>query len=587
MDELLARTDLVGLVGEYVQLTKKGGTYWGCCPFHHEKTPSFSVNGDKQMYYCFGACHEGGNAVTFIKKIESVDGRDAVRILAKRVGLEVPETTYTQTQSPEKLKHKERLYALMRTAARHYHDNLKSAAGQKVVRYLHGRGITDSVINRFGLGYSVNGTDLIDHLTAKGFTSAEMKDANVLAVSEKGSYDPFYDRMMVPIINQFGEVCAFGGRTLVKDPDFAKYRNSSTTPIFEKGRVVFAANLLQKLKKQGTKIEYVILCEGYMDVIALQTHGFTTSVACMGTALTFAQAKQIKNFTQKVYISFDGDVAGQKNALKGLDILAQAGLSVRVIELPDGLDPDDVIQKHGKLAYQKLLDNAITLPAFKIKMLQAMFDLTDVEEKAKFGMQAIRVIKALESAVEQEEYLNVVQKMTGYTQETLLRQLNQTAAQEVDVPSRNVLVGYNQENQKAVALSHAETFVLASLAAQKSFVDYTENFTQLLSSDFSITVANFFVGNSLKKIDSVASLYAKVNEEEHSLLDEILNGYQFIEGDNQDKYIDCIRTLKEGVFKKEKAQLESQWTLSKDMELLKRIAQIDAQIQSLKSGGEL
>jgi len=581
LDELLAKTDIVELIREYVTLTQKGGRFWACCPFHNENTPSFSIDSSKQLWYCFGACQEGGNAITFIRKIENVDNGDAIRILAKKAGMEISEFTGKKNigESSEK---KERLYSLMRLAAKHYHENLFTPQGAKFKKYLGNRGISDSIIKRFGIGASIDGNKAIDFLTSQGFTEKELKDANIAQISEKGIYDPFYDRIIIPIINQFGEICAFGGRTLEKDPDFAKYRNSTNTAIFEKNKTVFAVNLLQRLKKDKVKIDFVILCEGYMDVVALHSYGFNTAVASMGTALTFNQAKQIKNFSEKVYISFDGDTAGQKNALAGLDVLAAAGLTVRVVQMPVGLDPDDVVKEYGKEGYQKLLDKAITLPEFKIKKLLEKFNLEDLEGKAKFTAESIAVIKRIDNEIEQEEYFRRISALTGYSVEVIRRQADKTVLSPLVAEERLASNIEEQNKFKEDKNYKAKAFILASLAVGKSFVDYTEDYDLIFDDKFSKIVANFFVANAKEKLESVASLYALIDDGQQKELDYLLNQYKFVDGDDEQKYNDCVKILKKDTLEKQKAKLEKEWEQTKDMSLLKQMKEISEMINELK-----
>jgi len=592
IEELLGKTDLVELVGQYVSLTKKSGSFWACCPFHHEKTPSFQVNPFKQLYYCFGSCQTGGNAITFIKNIESVDSSDAIKILAKRIGLEIPNNFgFLKSDSVEIAKKKEVLLKLTKDTAKHYHQNLCNSKNKTALEYLLNRGIEKSIIQKFGLGYSDN-SNLIKHLESLGYTLEQMKEANVAMVSEKGVYDPFFNRVIVPIINQFGEVVAFGGRTLEKNPDFAKYRNSSNTLIFEKNKVLFAANLLQLLKKTGTKLTSVILCEGYMDVIALHAAGFTNAVASMGTAFSFNQAKQIKNFVEKVFISFDGDTAGQKNTLSAIDVLQSVGLSIRVVMLPQGKDPDDIVKTGGSKAYQKLLDNAITATAFKLNSLLKNYNLEDSQEKAKFTAEAVKVIKTLENPVEQDEYYKKLQKLSGYSLEVLYKQAEFTI--EVPLPTR----GNNENSEKELQVDsvwgkenkkilESKKFILASLVAKKDFVDYKEDFESFIKDQFSIAVIGHFVLNYKKSEDSVASLYAKLDENCHKALNEILYEYKFTEGDLETYYKDCIRNLKTYEFTKEKELLFKEFFNSKDdskkQKLKQKLNDVEEKLKELKT----
>jgi len=582
IEKLLDATDLVKLVSEYVPLEKKGADYWGCCPFHHEKTPSFLVSGFKQLYYCHGACHEGGNAITFIKKIESVESADAVKILAKRAGMEIPQNERFERDDAEIIKKKERLYRLMREAARRYHENLSKPAAAHVREYLKNRGVGEKMATKFGLGYATNGTEMVAHLSEMGYTLQEMKDAGITATSEKGTYDVFYERLIVPIVNQLGEVVAFGGRTLQKNPDFAKYRNSAQTLVFDKGKTVFAVNLLQKRKQKKLAVDYVILCEGYMDVIALHAAGFDTAVASMGTSLTFSQAKQLKNFGGRVFVSFDGDAAGQKATLRSLDILEEAGLSVRVVQLPEGLDPDDVVRKMGAPAYQSLLDAAVTLPAFKIETLKKQFDLGEPEGKARFAVEAAKVVKSLKNPVEQEEYLKTIQAATGYSMDALRRQT------EIAEPAP-MRPAEPQPPENAPSLKKEEAakkFVLASIAAEKAYVDFSAAFDEFLSDTFSREAALFFIANRKDKTDSIAGLYYRMGEGAVKELNEIIH-YPFIEGDNAEKYKNCVRSLREAALKKEKEGLARAYLSPGEAQnkksILYKLSEIDEKLKQLKN----
>ncbi|MDR2202576.1 MAG: DNA primase [Clostridiales bacterium] len=581
-DELLAKTDIVKLISAYTPLTRKGATYWGCCPFHHEKTPSFTVSDQKQVYHCFG-CGASGNAITFVKNIESVDGSEAVKILARAAGLEVPSNVRGGGADGRAAAEKrERLHALLREAAMRYHSNLSTPAAAKHNEYLAARGIDKELITKFGLGASVSGSDVIIHLKSKGFTESEMKEAGIAENKAGNWYDVFYDRLMFPIIDAFGSVSGFGGRTLKPDPDFAKYRNTSQTPVFDKSRLIYGANLLKK-RKQRSGLDYIIVCEGYMDVIALHKAGFDTAVASMGTALTFAQAKQLKNFCGRVYISYDGDAAGQKATLRGLDILASAGLNVKVAGMPDGLDPDDVIKKRGREFYAGLLANASTLTAFKIETLKKSFDLTAPDEKSKFAVEAVKVIKSLENPVEREEYLSLVQKYTGYSMASLLSQAGITdaaapAAPPVPPPPAKPKTDGGSKDAKA------RLFVLACLADDAPFVDYAEDFNSLFCGEAEKTLCEYFLQNKAQNAKSAAPLYNLVSDEQRELLDAALN-YEFMAGDGAEKYADCVRILKIGAIEKKKNDLAELFGKTNDLQILKRINELDERLLKEKNGG--
>lgn len=577
LEQLLSRTDLVKLINRYVPLKRKGRTYWGCCPFHHEKEPSFAVNEEKQFYHCFG-CKESGNAISFVEKLESVDFVDAVKMLAKEAGMELPADAEWKKRDGVPAEKKERLYSLMRAAAKHYHENLYTDGGKRALDYLTARQVPQNLITRFGFGASLGGKEMIAYLESKGYTKREMKEAGIAEQRGDDWYDVFYDRMMIPIINNLGEVVAFGGRLINPESHIpVKYRNSSETPIFEKSKTLYAINLLKK-KKQREPIKYVIVCEGYMDVLALHKAGFDTAVASMGTALTFQQAKAIRNYSTNVYICYDGDGAGQKATLRGLDVLRSAGLNVKVVSLPDDLDPDDFIKERGAEAYQKLLDEALTLPAFKLTVLAKKYDLSEPDGKTAYAIEAIKVIKSLENPVEQEEYLSVVREKTGYSLDALRKQADIT---EADAP----LVNEERESRTdgGEKRDAAELFVIASIAHGMDYVDFTEDVYPYLEREtdkriYERALAAFKKGEK----PSLSVLYSLENAED---VDEVVE-YRFVDGDDGKKFAHCLNRVKIRAAEEEKSRLAKEFDETKNPELFKRIIKLDVTLRGLKNGGD-
>lgn len=574
IDELLKRSDIVRIVSRYTHLTRKGGTYWGCCPFHHEKTPSFTVSADKGLYHCFG-CKAGGNVINFVSEIESVEKSEAIRILAKDAGLEVPQFKSGNRNYAAEAKKRERLYALMRAAARHYHENLSLPQAKNAREYLQKRQIDDRLVRRFGLGYSVDGKEMIAYLERAGYNKQEMKEAGIAAQRADEYYDVFYGRLIYPILNNLGEVVSFGGRVLTQDPDFAKYRNGSQTFIFDKSRNIYAINLLKK-RKQTAGLPYIIMTEGYMDVISLHKAGFDMAVASMGTALTGTQAKLLKNYCDRIYISYDGDGAGQKATLRGLDILADAGFNVKVVELPDGLDPDDVIKQKGADFYRHLLDTAVTLTLFKLKTLQKTYNIALPDEKAKFAVEATRIVKALPNPVEQEEYIRYLHGLTGYSPTTLYKQMDMA-------PPPEETVSPSEAASAPTAMDPSVKFVLASVLCDKPYCDFTLDVFPYLPSD----VARRIYDWGLQRFKSgektgLASFYEQTPEEDKALVNELIN-YPFLDGDGAEKYNECVRSLTVGWLSEQKLKLAKQFDETKDVELLRQTQQLDKKINKIRS----
>ncbi len=579
INELLGRSDIVRIVSRYTALTRKGNTYWGCCPFHHEKTPSFTVSADKGLYHCFG-CKAGGNVINFVSEIESVDKSEAIRILAKEAGLEVPQRTNDGRDYAGEAQKRERLYKLMREAARHYHENLYLPQAKAAREYLQRREVGENLIKRFGLGYSVSGGEMIEYLESRGYTRAEMKEAGIAAQRADEYYDVFYDRLIFPILTNLGEVVSFGGRVLSQNPDFAKYRNGSQTFIFDKSRNIYAINLLKK-RKQMKGLPYIIMTEGYMDVISLHKAGFDTAVASMGTSLTQTQAKLLKNYCDRIYISYDGDGAGQKATLRGLDILAEAGFDIKVIELPDGLDPDDVIKKKGADFYQKLIENAVTLTMFKIKTLKKKYDMSKLEEKSKFAAEAAKIINA-QPVVEQNDYLKLLHELTGFTMGSLGQMIHKKDISQKNAAEPELVVA------KQSGMDPSLEFILASVLGNEEYCDYTLDIFPFLDSELARRIYEWGLnGFKSGNKQGLAEFVERTPEEDRQILHALL-GYRFKDGDDKEKFRLCFRNLQINALEAEKKNLAEQSKKAVESAELykyaKQIQDIDKQIRSIRKG---
>ena len=431
MDELLQKTDIVSLVSEYVPLSQKSGRLWGCCPFHNEKTPSFSVQPDKQMYYCFG-CHAGGGAIQFVREIERLSFVDAVKFLAQRAGMELPDEVDDDRLRRERA-YKERLYAACKEAALFYHRQLLSPEGKPAQAYLAKRGVDGKLATRFGLGFALETWDgLTNYLTSKGYSKQELIDAG-LAIRGKrkdGCYDAYRNRVIFPIIATSGRVIGFGARTMKKDEQ-PKYINTGDTPIYNKRSNLYALNM-----QKGKHPADLVMVEGYMDVISLFAAGIDNAVASLGTALTQQQARLMKRYVERVYISYDGDSAGQNATLRGLDILAAEGIDVKVITIPGGMDPDDFVRKNGKDAFLKLKDNANTLNGFKLQHIATQFDLGTADGREGYAKRACAFVGGLQP-VERERYAPVIARNSGLSLAAVHAQCGLAKPQEANNPAKN------------------------------------------------------------------------------------------------------------------------------------------------------
>ncbi len=406
LDELIYRCDIVEVISRYVSLKRSGSGYVGLCPFHNEKTPSFSVSGDKQFFHCFG-CGEGGNVITFIMKEENLPFIEAVKLLADMYGMTVPED---EGGNDAARRHRERLHALNKDAARFFHSCLMAPEGRGALEYLLGRGLSKKTITSFGLGYAPAEWDrLCRAMMDKGYSKYELESAWLARKNKSGGvYDAFRNRVMFPIIDIRGNVIAFGGR--VMEGDGPKYLNSGDTPVFNKSRNLFAMNLAKK-SKSGR----LILAEGYMDVIALHQAGFDYAVASLGTALTPDQTKLMGRYAKEAVICYDSDAAGQKAAQKAIDLLNRAGLEVKVLRIPGAKDPDEFIKKNGREAFQLLLDKPQSDSEYRLNVIKNKYVLEIDAQKVEYLKEAAAYIASVQSPVEREILTHTVAKEADIT----------------------------------------------------------------------------------------------------------------------------------------------------------------------------
>ena len=413
LDELIARTDIVDLVSESVRLTKKGRNYWGLCPFHSEKTPSFSVSADKQIYKCFG-CGKGGGAINFVMELDNLPFRDAVAVLAKRAGLEVPDSGYSAGAK----ERREKLLAINKQAARTFHQWLYAPEGAEGLAYLQRRGLSRRTLTSFGLGFAPNRWDaLIQALGQQGYDKRDLLDAGLAVSNQDGRiYDRFRNRVMFPIIDIRGEVIGFGGR--VMDDSTPKYLNSPDTPVYNKSRNVFALNIAKK-----SKAGRVILTEGYMDTISLHQAGFDSAVASLGTSLTPEHAQLLSRYFPEAIIAYDGDGAGVSAAQRAIPLLERAGMKVRVLRVTGAKDPDEFIKQFGRDAFLRLLDQSENQVDYRLEQIRKKYDLSDDSQKVGFLQEAAQLLSSLPSAVEREIYGRHAAETAGVSPEAVAQEV--------------------------------------------------------------------------------------------------------------------------------------------------------------------
>lgn len=544
--ELKYRSDISEIASSYMQLKRRGRNLVGLCPFHGEKTPSFNIYTENGSFYCFG-CGTGGDVITFIMKIENLDYMEAVKFLAQRAGMTVPEDAVDDTMS----KLRTRVFEANREAARFFYSKLYSPEGKAALSYLKGRALTDNTIKRFGLGYSPNSRfALTNHLKSKGFSDSELLAANLVfkARSGNGVVDRFYDRVMFPIIDLRGNVIAFGGR-IMSDLK-PKYLNTSDTIVFNKSQNLFSLN---NAKNAGTR--RLILCEGYMDVIAVNQAGFADAVATLGTALTTEQAMLMKRYCDEVVICYDADEAGQKATARAISILRNVGLVVRVLSIPDGKDPDEFIRKNGDkgaAAFKNLLDKSGNDVEYRLFKLKQGYDLNTTDGRFAYLSQAVKVLASIDNRMEQDIYASKIAEevnvgkasiMTEIAKISRSRQYNDRKSEfsklQTKMSGRDDKI--NTEHSKKPRATIAEQNLIAylvnnvdKLGAIESRItadDFVTDFNRKLFSYFSnrikenkdplTTLSADFTNDEVSSIVSIISKYSQVAATDAALLEYI------------------------------------------------------------------
>lgn len=423
IEEVRMKNDIVDVISGYVKLQKKGSSYFGLCPFHNEKSPSFSVSRQKQMYYCFG-CGAGGNVFTFLMEYENFTFTEAVEYLAERSGVELPKAEYSK-EAKERAGLKARLLEINKAAAQYFYVQLKSEQGKAGYTYLRERQLSDETIRAFGLGYSNKySDDLYRYLKSRGYPEELIRQAGLVSTDEKhGVYDKFWNRVMFPIMDVNSRVIGFGGR--VMGDAKPKYLNSPETPVFDKSRNLYGLNRARSSRKP-----YFLLCEGYMDVIAMHQAGFTQAVASLGTALTTGHASLIRRYVQEVYLTYDSDGAGTKAALRAIPILREAGISAKVIRMEPYKDPDEFIKNLGAEEFEKRIDGAKNGFMFSLEVLEREYHLDSPEGKTAFFQEAARRLTEFRDELERGNYIEAVAKAYHISEESLKKLVSKTAVQQ-------------------------------------------------------------------------------------------------------------------------------------------------------------
>ena len=491
LDELRSRVSIEDVIGQAVTLRKKGKYLWACCPFHNEKTPSFKVDSESQMYYCFG-CHKGGNVISFLMEHDRLEFMEAVEELAERAHMRLPDRIETTASDDYLKQQREKIYEANLFAARYFHQLIWTAEGAEALKYLYSRGLNDSDIKRFGLGAAPKSHDaLYRSLNEAGFSDEIIEKAWLGGKKDGRKYDMFRNRVIFPILNPQGRVLGFGGR--IMGDGNPKYLNTSDTPVFNKRNGLYALNFAKK--EHGLK--RLILVEGYMDTVALLKYGIPGAVATLGTALTEEQARLMKRYVQEVWVSYDGDSAGQKAALRALDILDGAGLNARVIAYPGKMDPDEFLKAKGKDAWNDLRK----LDPIEYKLIRARDDLDIAvqEDRTQYTIRACEILKGAKSAIELENHVLRLVQETGYAKEVLMRQIDVNLRTEKTEPARHKAI--LQETKKTESqLAQMQLIALINQGKIPAKMVQREDFDSGLYADIfdylaSGTLARDFIGD--------------------------------------------------------------------------------------------
>ncbi len=575
LSELYTKSDIVDVISEYTTLTERGGRYWGLCPFHHEKTPSFSVNREKQLYYCFG-CKQGGNVANFIMKVENLTFGESVEQLARRCGLPMPQMI-DDKQYREVKEKKLKIAAMHKLAARFYHDTLMSPEGKTALGYLKKRGIGEDAVKRFGLGYSPDRWDSVASLLAEnGYSSALINESGLVTAKNDKVFDTFRNRVMYPIINVFGDVIAFGGRVL--DDSTPKYLNTKETTLFNKRRNLYGIDLLRRQQS----IKSAVIVEGYMDVVSMYAHGVKSVVASLGTALTKEQAVLIKRYTNDVFIAYDGDEAGEIATQKAMDILEAEGLSVRVIRFDEGLDPDDFIRKFGLTGFARKVKTAPSAIGYRLEIKKREYMLDTEDGREGYAIEAAKIISRIDSPIKRERYAETIAEQSGYSAASILGQMHKKNSNE----NTNANYRYNK-TEKTVTDGSQSAFLSCAMEDIRYFADVADSIS---AEEFVLkTHKNIFSAlyDSVKRgiQPTNAELLSQLEDEEDRNEAVRLMGIKTAADDPPVFLKDCVTRMRIERREREREALKEALrgaSIDEQRKLLAKIGEIDKELNQIR-----
>ncbi|WP_130836577.1 DNA primase [Lachnoclostridium sp. Marseille-P6806] len=576
LEQVRAGNDIVDVVGSYVHLKKQGANYFGLCPFHNEKSPSFSVSADKQIFYCFG-CGAGGNVITFLMKYENYSFQEAVKALAERAGIRLPEAEYGE-EAKKREQHRRELFDINREAATYYYRMLRSPRGAAGMRYLEGRGLTAETIHRFGLGFADgSGSDLVAFLRKKGFPDDSILESGVAAYDEKrGLHDKFWNRVMFPIMDVNSRVIGFGGR--VMGDGKPKYLNSPETPIFDKGRNLYGLHLAKR-----SRTEQFILCEGYMDVIAMHQAGFPQAVASLGTAFTSGQASILKRYAKEILLSYDSDEAGMRAALRNNGILREAALRSRVLDLRPYKDPDEFMKNLGADEFRKRIDAAENSFFYELRMLERNFAMDDPAGRTDFCREAAKRLGVFEDEIERDNYIEAVAARYFIDKGSLRRMVGSytEAGELIRAPERPKPAAPRKKEGGITPETRAQAWLLTWMAEDRAVFAQVSRYIR--PEDFAEgiprTVAERFYADP--KPGSIAAIISVFPEEsEQNRAATLFNSrFELPEGrENQEKALhDVVLSVKQSSGRRRAAELAG------DPNALQEIIRSKKELEELKT----
>lgn len=572
IDKLKSACNIVSVVSKYVPLSRKGKTYWGCCPFHHEKTASFAVNEYEGYYHCFG-CGVGGDVIKFVQSIEGVDFMQAVRNLAESVNMEVPEFTGDDNILARK-KERDRLIYICTETAKYYHNELNKPTGQVARDYLIKRQITPETVTKLGLGYSPNWQGVIQHLKTLHISQDEMLKAGIVSEKNGRIYDAMAERLVFPIFNHIGKVVGFSGRALSNDA-FAKYKNTTETDIFKKSSLLFGLNNLRKARVDNKN--YAILVEGQIDVVSLYQAGFPNAIATLGTAFNENHIATISRFVDSIYICFDGDGAGKKATIKSVELLKDTNFDVKVVSLPEKLDPDEYIKKYGADSFENELKNAITVKEFQIETLSEKFDLTDKNNIPKFVESGINLVASFKNVADRDIYLKKIAQIAKINEEILRRELNKKLIairnNQTQIAKPTISAIKAEEN----SLLSAETYVLACRLYKKEYASNIKS--ELFENAFYKEFNQYLIDNN----PIVSKVLDDYDMENNEYLKQIIN-YDFgtIKQEEQE-YKGCLKKLEIRKLMQKQTELQNKLSLVDDSQKYAILSELQNTIREIQA----